>query len=76
MPRFTTIDTATYRFPTSNAAWNFARACDAAKLQAGYPGLKEPTVKVQIPSCTAREEADRLAGSNPVDYEFGKPTPV
>lgn len=28
-----------FKFPTSKAAWAFMRACDEAKLMAGFPSL-------------------------------------
>jgi hypothetical protein len=60
-------DIATYQFQSSDAAWSFMRACDAAKLQAGYPSLDEqPTVQVAIPTWMAREEADKLSCGAPV----------
>jgi hypothetical protein len=65
-------DIVTYQFQSSDAAWSFMRACDAAKFQAGYPSLDEqPTVQVAIPSWVAREELDKLArGATVVGYAF------
>ena len=67
----TTTDRATYKFETSDAAWTFMRAMEAAKVQAGYPSYLTHTVQVSIATWMDRETADKAAGGAPcIDYEF------
>lgn len=65
-------DTATFRFPTSRAAWNFMRACDARGFSAGFPSLDGMhAVQVAIRTWTDREAVDALAsGAECVGYRF------
>lgn len=77
-----TTDVATYSFggevsieaqhAARTKAWGFMRACEAAKLSAGYPSLKAPyTVQVGIATNSDRDVADALADGAPVvDYAF------
>lgn len=67
-----TADTAVYQFSTSAGAWAFMRECDANGLAAGFPGLRDHTVAVLVPTWMARETADALAGREPVSYAFGR----
>jgi len=70
LPHVRTTDVVTYKFATRDAAWTFMRACDAAKLAAGFPALMSFTVEVGVATWMDREAADALAGSVPVAYAF------
>lgn len=70
----TTTETVIYQFATSDGAWAFMRACDAANVAAGFPGLLDYTVQVAVRSWRDRETTDALANGAPVvGYAFGKP---
>jgi hypothetical protein len=67
-------DVATYQFETRDDAWGFYRACEAAKIDVGFPGLRSDglnTVQVALPTWMTREIADTLAKGAPVvAYKF------
>jgi hypothetical protein len=66
-----TADEITYRFASGNEAWKFARACEEGGHVAGFPGLREPTVRVLVRTWMEREALDALAiGAEVVGYQF------
>lgn len=65
-------DKITYKFASGHDAWVFVRACDDAGHVAGFPGLREPTVRVLVRTWMEREALDALAGPGVevAGYEF------